>query len=182
MQLVTDKSAGDPCALLPAVTLFGALKDGTKEQRTAVQNQIDDLMTVPRVAHGDGTGAISHRTNETQIWADFVSMVPPALAFYGVVNDNTTMIDMSIQQCLFYRDILATDKGWRHILLGKWQDTGLWATGNAWAAWGILRVYATIKQSHHAADYKDELEELSGIVADILNVSWSHRHVSRCFI
>jgi hypothetical protein len=53
------------------------------------------------------------------------------------------------EQVRLYREVLFdADVGlWRHIALGNGTDPTHWATGNAWAAAGALRVWATIEQS-----------------------------------
>lgn len=58
-------------------------------------------------------------------------MVPPFLAYYGVVNGNTSLIQMAYDQCRLYRQYLRTPETglWRHILWGSNPDDGLWATG-----------------------------------------------------
>lgn len=44
----------------------------------------------------------------------------------------------AVRQCGLYRDILKTSNtlNWRHIIGPQSQDTGLWSTGNGWAAYG----------------------------------------------
>lgn len=175
MQLMTSDSSADPCAMLPAIALMAQLDDGTGDQARAVEDQIQALLEAPRSSEG----AISHRTNYTQLWSDFVYMAPPALAAYGVYFQNTSMIDLAVEQILLYRDALETDDGWQHVLEGEWQDEGIWATGNAWAAAGSLRVYATIAQSEYADDYESEMDDLREVTSTILDASWDRQDV-RC--
>lgn len=176
MQLVKSDSVGDPCSLLPGIDMLSQLKDGTDAQRKAVQDQLDALLSAPRSPEGP----ISHRVDQVQLWADYTYMVPPALSYYGVTHKNESMIEMAISQTLLYRDALSTSKGWQHILLGNYQDIGLWATGNAWAAAGALRVYATIKQSaDYSEQYSDQLYKLTKVTSDILDAAWDQRSV--CF-
>jgi hypothetical protein len=58
-------------------------------------------------------------------------MVPPFLAYYGVVNDNSSLIQEAYTQCELYRRYLRTPETglWRHIIWGTSPDDGLWATG-----------------------------------------------------
>jgi hypothetical protein len=70
---------------------------------------------------------------------------------------------------------------WRHILLGneEMQDPGYWATGNAWAAWGMLRVLSTFM---HSQTYSDRMEaqkaDLKAWILEILNASYAQIDVS----
>jgi rhamnogalacturonyl hydrolase YesR len=67
-------------------------------------------------------------------------MVPPFLAYYGVMSHNTSLLEEAYTQLKLYRNYLASDSSaaLRHVVLGDWQDNGLWATGNGWAAAGEL--------------------------------------------
>jgi hypothetical protein len=60
-------------------------------------------------------------------------MVPPFLAYYGVVNGNTSLIQEAYDQCRLYRNYLRTPQTglWLHILWGSNPDRGLWATGES---------------------------------------------------
>lgn len=121
------------------------------------------LNNVPRW----GNGAISHRESNVELWADFIYMVPPVLAYWAVQTNNVTLLNVAIQQCNLYRDVLAIpaiedrDKSPWHAA-GLWQhiigppdgnnDNGIWSTGNAWAAAGMSRVLATAKNSQLEAE------------------------------
>ena len=67
-------------------------------------------------------------------------MVPPFLAYYGVMSQNTSLLEEAFNQLKLYRTYLASDssKALRHVVLGDWQDNGLWATGAGWASAGKL--------------------------------------------
>lgn len=77
-------------------------------------------------------------------------MAPPFLAYYAVDTNNHSLLDLTVTQCGLYRQVLhanttASYKGlWEHIIGPQSQDTGLWATGNGWAAYGMARVLATV--------------------------------------
>ena len=63
--------------------------------------------------------------------SDFVYMVPPFLAYYGVLNKNQTMLQLAYDQCRLYRQALVDDDAggmWRHIT-GNTTDSGHWTTG-----------------------------------------------------
>ena len=87
-------------------------------------------------------------------------------------------------------------------MLGDWQDPGLWATGNAWAAAGELhsysiiraradlqmdsrtfagmtRVLATMKNSQYANQFSNEIHDLESWTREILVASFATLQV--CF-
>ena len=64
--------------------------------------------------------------------SDFVYMVPPFLAYYGVISQNQTLLQAAYDQCKLYRQYLVDDDAggmWKHIVLGNFQDEGHWTTG-----------------------------------------------------
>ncbi|KAK2604185.1 hypothetical protein N8I77_007134 [Diaporthe amygdali] len=147
-----DGAAGDPASLGVSAILIGQTQP---EYLSAAERQVDHLLnTVPRWANG----AISHRESNTELWADSVYMVPPALAYWAVQTNNATLLNIAIEQCNLYGDVLGvpanesrTYRPWGAT--GLWQhivgppdgnnDRGIWSTGNAWAAAGMSRVLAT---------------------------------------
>ncbi|EME82195.1 uncharacterized protein MYCFIDRAFT_211568 [Pseudocercospora fijiensis CIRAD86] len=140
-----DGASGDPASLGVSAILIGQ-KDPKTE--AAVARQYAHFDTVPRWPNG----AISHRDDYPELWADFIYMAPPFLAYYATSINNTDVIREAVAQCLLYRQVLqpnvsshAISAGaWRHIIGPKNQDVGLWSTGNAWAAMGMARVLATL--------------------------------------
>jgi len=101
---------------------------------------------------------------------DFVYMVPPFLAYYGVLTGNTTLISEAHNQIRLYRKYLKEeDSGlWMHVVMGSdFEDRGHWTTGNGWAAAGMLRVLATIQHSQYSDDFSDERSELKDWVNEI---------------
>lgn len=109
-------------------------------------------------------------------------MVPPSLAFAGVVLNNQTLVSDAYQQCMLYREAMRNESAglWAHILMGEGiQDTNRWLTGNAWAAYGMLRVLATIVRSPWANDMQSQVSDLDGWIREILGTSQSHlvRHI-----
>ena len=76
-------------------------------------------------------------------------------------------------QCLLYRAALRQSSGlWAHIKGGNGaiaEDPGLWATGNAWAAAGMLRVWATIAHSTFAGNMACQMNDLQTWITEILN-------------
>ncbi|KAH9828825.1 Six-hairpin glycosidase-like protein [Rhodofomes roseus] len=133
----------------------------------AAAEQLEYLLTVvPRT----DDGAISHRIEQVQLWADFTYMVPPFLAYYAVMTSNQSLLQEAYTQIKLYRSyLLDNDEGlWRHILMGNTNvDTGFWSTGNAWAAAGMTRVLATIQRSPWASSMGSEMSDLTTWITDI---------------
>ena len=142
---------------------------------TAAEEQLDYLLNVaPRAPNG----AISQRESQVQLWADFVYMAPPFIAYYGALEgeyDCQTLLQTAYDQVRLYREVLYdADVGlWRHIALGDGTDPTHWATGNAWAAAGMLRVLATIQQSSVASQMTSQRCDLEQWVGEILDAAWS---------
>lgn len=102
-------------------------------------------------------------------------MAPPFIAYYGALTHNKTLLLNAYEQMKGYRAILQdTETGlWRHILRGSWSDKGLWLTGNAWAAWGSLRIERTLTNSFFADELKDERDDLLKWSNEILAAVWA---------
>ncbi|KAI4651672.1 uncharacterized protein J4E79_009153 [Alternaria viburni] len=102
-------------------------------------------------------------------------MVPPAIAYHGVVTSDTGMVKESVQQCRLYCEVLGTSKGyWRHIANDEGTDSvksddGAWCTSNAWAAAGMTRVLATLRKSQYQSETADEQSTLLDMTKDILD-------------
>lgn len=132
--LIKDGSAADPASIGVAVLLANwtgqASGDGV-DFAGAAQDQLNYLLNVvPRT----GDGAISHRVSEVQLWSDFVYMVPPFLAYSGVLANNQTLVREAYNQIKLYRQYLSDSnaKGlWKHIVMGSSvpPDNGHWSTG-----------------------------------------------------
>jgi len=50
--------------------------------------------------------------------------------------------------------------------------SGFWLTGNAWAAFGALRLEATISKSEYADNMTSEIADLREWTDEILNATW----------
>ncbi|KAI5477419.1 Glycosyl hydrolase, family 88 [Pseudohyphozyma bogoriensis] len=165
LQLITDGSSADPASIGPAVLLANAtVLSGNRVSAaqffTAATEQVEALLqNTPKTTDG----AISHRTDQVELWSDFVFL-----------TQNETIIQTAYQQCELYRHYLQSNssKLWTHIIWGSNQDTGLWATGNGWAANGMLRVAATLLHSSYASDYSAQINNLT---------SWSSEIVTAAF-
>jgi len=172
--LLPDGAAADPASLGVTILLANASTGDAQINGvgygTAASEEIDYLLyDVPRTS----SGAISHRADQAQLWSDFIYMVPPYLAYYGALNSNQTLLQEAFTQISLYRDTLCQSNGlWQHILLGTGaHDPGLWATGNGWAAVGMLRVLATMKRSQYSGDFGNQMSQLQSWVEDILKAA-----------
>lgn len=124
------------------------------------------MRKVPRWSNG----AISHREDVAELWADFVYMVPPFLAYYGVATANVTVLKEAARQCEKYDEVLKSEKEvWKHIIGPQSQDANLWSTGNAWGVAGIARVIATLRKSRWDAETKEEQKALVALVKKIVD-------------
>lgn len=59
-------------------------------------------------------------------------MVPPFLAYYGVLTQNQSLVQQAYDQCRLYRQYLVDDDAggmWKHIVMGDNTDSGHWSTG-----------------------------------------------------
>jgi rhamnogalacturonyl hydrolase YesR len=121
-------------------------------------------------------------------------MVPPFLAYYGVMTKNKSAVAESYNQIRLYRQYLRDQNAsslWKHMALGTNQDTGHWSTGllqvvrliivklcictgNGWAAAGMIRVLGTIKNSQYASSFKNEQKDLINWVLEIHNGMYTY--------
>ncbi|EAU81609.2 hypothetical protein CC1G_02625 [Coprinopsis cinerea okayama7 len=175
--LMQDGSAADPAANGITILLANWTQqdDGNGTYAKAAQNQLAYLYSdaVPKT----GDGAISHRVDQLQLWSDFVYMVPPFLAYYGVTTSNRTLLTEAFNQVRLYRSYLRDNETgmWRHILLGEsGNDEGYWTTGNGWAAAGMLRVHATMQNSQYSNSLQEEQFALASWVAEIHEAIYPH--------
>ncbi|KAM0747198.1 hypothetical protein T439DRAFT_328960 [Meredithblackwellia eburnea MCA 4105] len=174
---VSGGAAGDPASLGTA-WIIAALTDGGMKLKmtyaTIIQKEVNYLLnTVPKTSDG----AISMRPagEAVQIWSDFIFMVPPFLAFYGVVMNQPSVVTQSYNQIKLYRNYLRDSSTglWKHVELGSYQDNGLWGTGNAWAAAGMTRVLATMMHCSDSEDYSSQISDLSSWINEILSATFS---------
>ncbi|KAG6860970.1 hypothetical protein C0995_005336 [Termitomyces sp. Mi166 len=151
-----DGAVGDPASLGIAAVLLGKI-EGYERFGAAATAEYE---YVTQGALRAWNGAISHRVDYVELWADFIYMVPPFLAYYAADTGNITLLREAVYQCEAYRDILhynttSADENfeglWEHILGPVNNDPGLWSTGNSWAAAGIARVLATVMKAPAAA-------------------------------
>lgn len=128
---VDGGAAGDPASLGVAWIMAESAQTSSvaKKYVSIVAAEVSYLTkTVPK----SSAGAISTRPpDETvQLWSDWVYMVPPFLAYYGVTKSNKAYVLAAYRQISLYRDELANSNGlWKHVVLGDWQSNKLWGTG-----------------------------------------------------
>ncbi|KAG5733865.1 hypothetical protein E4T56_gene9199, partial [Termitomyces sp. T112] len=173
--LIKDMSAADPASIGFAVLIANWTGQGGEDYAGAAKDQLDFLeFSVPRTSDG----AISHRVNQVQLWSDFVYMVPPFLAYYGMITQNRTLLLEAYNQISLYRSYLrdtSANNLWKHVLLGSSQnDEGHWSTGNGWAAAGMLRVLGTYKNSQYSNTLKSQQQDLAAWVLEIHAAMYPH--------
>ncbi|SCV67160.1 BQ2448_5806 [Microbotryum intermedium] len=179
---VSGGAAGDPASLgwawiIASKTVSSAATNTSYEN--IIQQEVSYLGTVPRTSDG----AMSHRpsTEPVQLWSDFIcvtylsDMVPPFLAGRGLETNNATLLLEAHAQIKIYRRYLQDRRTglWMHITLGSWQDSGLWATGNGWAAAGMTRVLASMMHSPTPSAYSSQIADLVTWISEIINAAFA---------
>jgi rhamnogalacturonyl hydrolase YesR len=165
----TIDAVGDAAAIGVAAIMIGATEPAFL---SAADRQVNHLLNVaPRFWNG----AISHREEVPELWADFVYMVPPVLAYYAKATNNASILAEAVRQCGLYRDVLRDNTTapyaglWEHIVGPNSPEHGLWSTGNGWAASGMARVLGTVV-AWPGLENKDALaKDVSGVVKEILD-------------
>ncbi|TKA66584.1 hypothetical protein B0A55_10160 [Friedmanniomyces simplex] len=165
-------SVSDP-ASLGVVTVMVGQRWNWEMYLNAAERQKDFLLNdAPRYVNG----AISHRRDVAELWSDAVSMFPPFLAYYGVHKRDLALMRAAVHQVQLYRDALVIPEGpkrglWKHIVgPSELADDGAWSTGNAWAAYGMARVRATISGWKPSRDVMgDEIVKLDRWIGEILD-------------
>jgi len=172
-----EGQVGDPASIGVSVLLrnWTLPYNASSTFAAAAKGQLDYLLyEAPRAPNG----AISHRISEVQLWADYIYMVPPFIAYYGALQGGPTgdsLLQVAYEQVKLYRDVLFDESVglWRHIALGNSTDPTHWGTGNAWAAAGSLRVLATIQRSCEANSMKSQQDDLLRWVGETLDGVWT---------
>ncbi|KAI3615445.1 hypothetical protein WG66_011933 [Moniliophthora roreri] len=164
-----DGAVGDPASLGVSALLLGQTipkyADAAREQLDFVVNE------APRWSNG----AISHRVEEPELWADFIYMAPPFIAYYGLDKSDASLIKEAVEQCKLYREVLLSQypKLWKHIVGNIHPDAGIWSTGNAWAAAGMTRVLATVLRAPSSlvssSQKRTWTDELTSMIKEIID-------------
>lgn len=172
-------SAGSEVLL--AAWIAGQINSQTGEQGTgfyieAAQRTLDLVLNRTPKAR---SGAISHRYTEVALWSDAMYMMPPFVAYYGMLTRNQSLMQTAYDQIRLYRNSMRITDGagqglWGHILLGNgtWSDGGAWCTGNGWVSAGMLRVLATIEQSQSSLAMVDQKQDLIDWINEILDAAY----------
>ncbi|EPE31615.1 Six-hairpin glycosidase [Glarea lozoyensis ATCC 20868] len=163
--LFPDPTVGDPASLGVACILLGQTDE---VYLRAAERQAEYILTqAPRW----GNGAISHRREEMELWADNVAMSMPFLAYLAVQQKNVTLMEEMVTQCRLYRAVLQTSASlnWQHIIGVEPKDPGFWSTGNGWACFGMVRVLHTLQNWPGSALMSSQAEELKSWIREILD-------------
>lgn len=93
------------------------------------------------------------------------------VAYLAVQRNDVSLMADTVAQIGLYRDVLkAGDLSWRHIIGPQSQDTGLWSTGNGWAAFGMTRVLYTLqKWSGSSGALGSQAGQLKSWIKEILD-------------
>jgi len=183
MALVADDLAvGDPASIGNAVLLANWTRPNLSDTTFsfAAGQQLAYLLDyAPRTPEG----AISQREDQVQLWADFIYMAPPFIAYFAITqggDGELALLQAAYDQCRLYRDQLfdADASLWRHIALGTWQDNIHWGTGNGWAAAGMLRVMETMTNSIYADDLVAQTNNMTSWINEILTGVWVNQQAN----
>ena len=138
-------------AMQLAVILANLTGQGSKDgllYGAAADSQVRWLLN--NVSRTSEDGAISHRPDQLQLWADFIYMVPPFLAYYGVATGDFQMVQQAYNQIQQYRGFLRDNSTglWRHMAFGYSCDEGFWATGKVTKILhGIVSAHLCVRQA-----------------------------------
>lgn len=137
-------SQADVFSLVPAVWASG--------KQDAAKGMVNWLRS-----HGVRVGnAYSHRGDRQSLWSDEGYMIPPVLAFLGLVQDDTSLLSEALSQWNSVADALADDKGtFRHV--PSEFDPHAWTSGTGWMLMGLARVFASITEAGHEDAYTDPI-------------------------
>ncbi|WPH02722.1 Hypothetical protein R9X50_00559000 [Acrodontium crateriforme] len=163
--LVDDSAVGDPASLGVSAILLG---QSDSVYSGAADRQADYILNkAPKWSNG----AISHRPDVAEIWADNMAMSFPFLAYQAVAKNDRNLMATVVKQCGLQRDVLKINKylNWRHIIGPQSQDEGLWSTGNGWAAYGMVRVLHTLQKWSGSASMTTEAGQLKTWIKEILD-------------
>ncbi|EEY14352.1 conserved hypothetical protein [Verticillium alfalfae VaMs.102] len=159
--LVSDSAVGDPASLGVSAILLGQSENvylgASKRQAEYLLN------SAPRWSNG----AISHRSEEAELWIDNMAMSFP----FRRQDDDTSLMAEAVRQCGLYRDVLQPSGtlNWRHIVGPMSPDYGLWSTGNGWAGYGMVRVLHTLQKWPRSASMSWQAQQLKTWIKQILD-------------
>lgn len=164
-----DGSVSGPATMGVAALMLA--QRWSKDYMPAATRQ-KDILLEKALRHSNG--AISHRFDHVELRSGAIGMFPPFLAYYGVATKDLSIIQEAVRQIGLYRDALLIKSGptkglWKHIF-GPAADTKAWSSGNAWAAYGMARVSATIAAwPESSIALSKESDELNGWIREIVD-------------
>ncbi|KAF8143719.1 hypothetical protein K438DRAFT_1875422 [Mycena galopus ATCC 62051] len=182
-----DGAVGDPASLGVGAVMLGKTN---VTFAAAAASEIEYIVDeAPRWANG----AISQRTDVAELWADWMFMAPPFIAYYAADSNNASLLETAYLQCGLYREVVllgsnsstfnpvgtsTTNGSWHHIVGPQSADPGLWSTGNGWAAMGMARVLATVMKAPvaHGTSWRSAaIADLTAWIKEIIDGarSWS---------
>lgn len=137
-------SQADVFSLVPAVWASG--------KQDAAKNMVAWLRT-QGVRSGD---TYSHRGDRQSLWSDEGYMIPPVLAFLGLVQDDVSLLSEALEQWTKVADALADERGtFRHV--PSEFDPHAWTSGTGWMLMGLARVFASITEAGHEAEFTAQI-------------------------
>ncbi|OBZ73000.1 hypothetical protein A0H81_07148 [Grifola frondosa] len=167
-------------------------RTGGQDYAGAARDQLNYLLQdVPRTTDG----AISHRVEQVQLWSDFVYMVPPFLAYYGVLLQtshlswrpilrSSSTVNISLIpapggcgsiSCLVIIQTMVIGRPVNLFLCPCYLD--LPSYPRKWLGGGrMLRVLGTIQHSQYSGKMKSEMKDLAAWVAEIQTGMYAHLH------
>ncbi|KAJ7124655.1 Six-hairpin glycosidase-like protein [Mycena crocata] len=176
-----DGAVGDPASLGVGAVLLGKTNDSFA---IAAKGEIDYMINeAPRWPNG----AISHRADVAELWADFMYMAPPFIAYYAADTKNASLLEIAYRQAGLQRQVLlfgsnsstpspvgssSTNGLWHHIVGPQSAEPGLWSTGNGWSAMGMARILATVLKAPVAANAPwraDAVADLTSWIKEIVD-------------
>ncbi|KAJ7191166.1 hypothetical protein B0H12DRAFT_1332213 [Mycena haematopus] len=182
-----DGAVGDPASLGVGAVMLG------KTNSTFADAAASEIEYITGEAPRWVNGAISQRTDVAELWADWMSMAPPFIAYFAADSHNASLLETAYIQCGLYRQVVlldsnsatfdpvgssSTNGSWHHIVGPQSADPGLWSTGNGWAAMGMARVLATVLKAPVAWGTSwraDAIRDLTAWIKEIVDGarSWS---------
>lgn len=95
-----NEAVGDPASLGMYAWLLSKTND-TYEQASVEQIQ---YLLEQAQRYQNESGAISQRVDVAELWADFMYMAPPFIAYYAADTANESLLEESYKQRAYYRE------------------------------------------------------------------------------
>jgi unsaturated rhamnogalacturonyl hydrolase len=164
-------SLGYPLLLLHERTKDKALLDGAKLQAEA-------LMKAPRTKDGGIWG----RQEGPELWIDYIYMICPFLAKYGLVTNDKKYIDEAyLQFSVHAKHCVDAESGLgRHCWCEKpnhFPQSMLWARGNGWMVAGGVDLLALVPEHPSAKATKETTRRALNAMREVQDRSGYLRHI-----